>query len=65
MQIKKMWTMHEIMLDQWYIQQAREEYSDGGKIQIDSNAEVNVNEEGAYVQAWVWVGRKSHKPTSD
>jgi hypothetical protein len=35
---------------------AVEEYHDDGTIEIDPNAKVSEgNENGAYVQAWVWV----------
>ena len=35
---------------------ARTQYSSEGQVEIDSNAEISMSEDnGAYVQAWVWV----------
>ena len=38
-----------------WIKKAREQYQDGGSIEIDNNAEISKSDEGAYVQAWVWL----------
>lgn len=44
-----------------YIAQARDRYVSGdGEIEIDDDAEVSiaeVNPNGAYIQAWVWIPR--------
>ena len=42
---------------------AKDEYQDGGTLEIDSNAVVSISEDnGAYIQAWVWV---SNPPCKD
>jgi len=39
-----------------YIARAREQYGDEGSIEIDEGARVSAgNDDGAYVEAWVWV----------
>ncbi len=39
-----------------YIEKARKEYQEEGRIEIDDNAKVSKGEDdGAYVAAWVWV----------
>jgi len=48
--------------DQTYREMAKEQYHRDGKIEIDDNAPVSrespgESEDGAYVQAWVWVNR--------
>lgn len=45
---------------------ARRLYHDAGTVEVDSNAKVNFVEDGAYVQAWVWVGDAAaeKEPTS-
>lgn len=47
------------MTDEQYRHAAREEFHEDGVIEIDPDAKVSRNdddpEEGAYVQAWVWV----------
>lgn len=40
----------------WYIDQARDRYEDEGTLEIDDHPNVSPSEEGAYVQAWLWVG---------
>lgn len=40
---------------QTWIEKAREYYQEEGNIEIDNNAEISKSDEGAYVQAWVWV----------
>lgn len=47
-------------LDAAYREAASEEYSEEGRIEIDSNAGVSYgDDDGAYVAAWVWVERSS------
>jgi hypothetical protein len=42
--------------EQWFRSRAKELYHEEGEIEIDENAQVSVSgDEGAYVQAWVWV----------
>lgn len=42
--------------DEDYRNAARRKYHDEGTCEIDDNAVVSVSDdEGAYVQAWVWV----------
>lgn len=44
------------MTRQEYIKQARAEYQSEGKIEIDDNAKLSRGtDNGAYVEAWVWV----------
>lgn len=38
-----------------YRQKAKSIWEDEGQIEIDQNAVVSESENGAYVQAWVWV----------
>jgi hypothetical protein len=40
------------------VAEAKAEYSEDGRIEIDDNAILSRSEEGAYVQAWVWVGNE-------
>jgi hypothetical protein len=40
-----------------YRERAIETYAEGGSIEIDSDALVSIGEDGAYVQAWVFVGK--------
>lgn len=42
---------------QSYIAHAKHEWHRDGEVEIDDDAIVSESEEGAYVQAWVWVGR--------
>ena len=41
----------------WFRDEAKKSFHDEGTIEIDDNARVNCvdGNEGAYVQAWVWV----------
>lgn len=39
----------------WFRSRAKELYHDEGEIEIDENARVSVSDEGAYIEAWVWV----------
>jgi hypothetical protein len=41
-----------------YIRRAQEMYHDEGTIEVDSDAAVSGNADGAYVQAWVFVARE-------
>jgi hypothetical protein len=42
--------------EEWFRSRAKELYHDEGEIEIDGNARVSVSgEDGAYVEAWVWV----------
>ena len=42
--------------DRWYRTRARELYHTDGEIEVDANAPVSRGDDnGAYVQAWVWV----------
>jgi hypothetical protein len=42
--------------DEWFRSRARELYHEDGEIEVDSNALVSAgDDDGAYVQAWVWV----------
>lgn len=34
---------------------AKAQYHEDGSVEIDDDAKVSVVEDGAYVQAWVWV----------
>ena len=38
-----------------YRKAAKEAYHRDGEIEIDDNAIVSHSEDGAYVQAWVWI----------
>jgi hypothetical protein len=40
-----------------YLASAKDEWHRDGEVEIDDDAIVSESEEGAYVQAWVWVGR--------
>lgn len=50
-------------IKQWFRSRAKELYHEEGEIEIDETAQVSISsEEGAYVQAWVWVpSRKKPK----
>jgi hypothetical protein len=40
----------------WFRNRARALYGEEGQIEVDEDAKVSVgDDEGAYVQAWVWV----------
>jgi hypothetical protein len=48
--------------DEWFRTRANELYSEEGQIEVDSNARVsNGNDDGAYVEAWVWVPLKEEQ----
>ena len=40
------------------VAEAKAEYGYEGQVEIDDNAILSRSEEGAYVQAWVWVGKE-------
>jgi hypothetical protein len=42
-------------LQERYREAAKETYHRQGEIEIDDNAIVSDSDDGAYVQAWVWV----------
>ena len=45
--------------DKWFRARAKELYQKDGKIEVDSNALISRgDDEGAYVEAWVWVPLK-------
>ena len=35
-----------------------------GELEIDHDAQVGLSDDGAFVQAWVWVGNESLEPTT-
>lgn len=40
----------------WFRGRAKELYHEDGQIEVDDGARVSIgNEDGAYVEAWVWV----------
>jgi hypothetical protein len=42
--------------DKWFRTRAKELYQTDGEIEVDSNARISRgDDEGAYVEAWVWV----------
>ena len=43
------------MTEEEYRAKAREEYEEEGKLEFDDEPVVSLSEDGAYVQAWVWV----------
>jgi len=48
--------------DEWFRKQAKSTYHEEGQIEIDSNARVSRgSDEGAYVEAWVWVPLSTEK----
>ena len=52
----------DLPTDDQYIQRARDMYHSGGEVEVDQQAEVSRaeegTEEGAYVNAWVWVSKE-------
>jgi hypothetical protein len=45
--------------DKWFRTRARELYHRDGQIEVDGNARISRgDDEGAYVEAWVWVPLK-------
>lgn len=41
--------------NEWFRSRARELYHEEGQIEIDNEARVSKSDDGAYVEAWVWV----------
>ena len=42
--------------DEWFRARAKELYCRDGEVEVDSNARISYGaDEGAYVEAWVWV----------
>jgi len=49
----------------WFRNRAKELYHEDGQIEVDGNARVSVgDDEGAYVEAWVWVPLKEERSDS-
>ena len=38
-----------------FVRRARQDYQHDGEVEIDDDAAVSRSEDGAYVQAWVWI----------
>jgi len=49
---------------EYLITTAKQQYEQEGEIEVDANTVVSASEEGAYVQAWVWVDRPKKKHQS-
>lgn len=48
--------------DEWFRMRARELYHEEGEIEVDDNAPVSAgDDDGAYVEAWVWVPLKERR----
>lgn len=48
----------------WYRKQAKERFHKEGELEVDDRAVVSKGEDdGAYVQAWVWVSDNNGDPT--
>lgn len=46
--------------DAWFRTRAKELHQEEGQIEVDDNARVSRgHDDGAYVQAWVWVPAKT------
>ena len=44
------------MSEAWYVERARELHHRDGEVEIGTDATVSLgDDDGAYVQAWVWV----------
>lgn len=42
--------------EEWFRRRAKEIYHEEGEIEVDATAQVSAgSDEGAYVEAWVWV----------
>ncbi|HWZ31078.1 MAG TPA: hypothetical protein VNX18_07090 [Bryobacteraceae bacterium] len=51
--------------DKWFRALAKELYHEDGQIEVDDNACVSRgDEEGAYVEAWLWVPLKGKQSAS-
>lgn len=45
--------------DEWFRSRAKELYHEEGQIEVDGTARVSAgDDQGAYVEAWVWVTLK-------
>lgn len=52
--------------DKWFRVRAKEMYYQEGKIEVDSNARISRgDDEGAYVEAWVWVPFREEEEEDD
>lgn len=51
-------------LNRLYLRRANEMYTDEGRVEIDDTATVSISENGAYVQAWVWVANCDFETTT-
>jgi hypothetical protein len=49
--------MHATGVLERYIAEAKRKYHVDGEVEIDDDAVVSHSDEGAYVQAWVWVSK--------
>lgn len=49
----------QAVIDAKYVIAARDQYQDDGTIEVDDGAKVSHSDNGAYVQAWVWVEAES------
>lgn len=46
----------------WFRNRAKELYHEDGQIEVDGNAPVSIgDDDGAYVEAWVWVPAKEEQ----
>jgi hypothetical protein len=51
--------------DKWFRIRAKELYHQDGQIEVDGNARISRgDDEGAYVEAWVWVPLKEEASDS-
>ena len=48
-----------------YRKTAKKVYEEDGCIEIDDDAEVSSSEDGAYIAAWVWIGKEEIDESSD
>jgi hypothetical protein len=48
--------------DKWFRDRAAELYNKDGQIEVDGNARISYgDDDGAYVEAWVWVPLKEEE----
>jgi len=48
---------------EWFRAQAKTLYGEEGQIEVDKDARVSIgDDDGAYVQAWLWVPSRTEKP---
>jgi hypothetical protein len=51
-------------IDDWFRNRAKELYHEEGEIEVDNDARVSKGgNDGAYVEAWVWVALTKEKAT--